>query len=113
MSLSFAPIAGSPTPTPVVRNGVLGGLKVRFYTITTDNAYVNGTGYTVTPANFKLDSKIFAIIGQEGLSGCKPVWDNPNQKLRFFVGAAGVDAEAANNLAALNGAVFDVMVWGY
>lgn len=113
MALTFTLPANTPSPTPVVRSAALGGLKIRFARITTDALYVNGTGYTVTPANFKLDTAISFLVGSEGLSGNKPVWDSVNQKLRFMVGAAGVDAEAATNLASLNGATFDVMVIGY
>jgi hypothetical protein len=113
MALTFALPANAPSPTPVVRSAALAGLKFRFYRITTDGAYVNGTGYTVTPANFKLDTAIVYLDAGEGLSGFKPVWDSPNQKLRFFKGAAGVDAECANSEGGLNGALFDVMVVGY
>jgi hypothetical protein len=113
MALSFTLPANAPSPTAVVRSAALGGLKLRFAKITTDGTYTNGTGYAVTPANFKLDTAIVFLIGAEGLSGNKPVWDSVNQKLKFMVGAAGVDVEAATNLASLNGATFDVMVIGY
>lgn len=113
MALTFTLPANTPSPTAVVRSGALGGLKIRFARITTDANYVSGTGYTVTPGNFKLDTAISFLIGAEGLSGNKPVWDSANQKLKFMVGAAGVDVEAASSLASLNGATFDVMVIGY
>jgi hypothetical protein len=116
MALTIAPSPGCPSPTAVVRSGVLGGLHLRLVRITTDASYVNGTGYTVplTGANsVLLDTRICNIIGGEGLSGFKPVWDATNNKLRFMKGAAGVDAEAATNEATLSGAVFDVMVLGF
>jgi len=113
MALTFALPNKAPSPTPVVRSAALGGLKVRFIRLTTDASYVNGTGYTITPANCNLDTAIVFIDAPEGLSGFKPVWDSPNQKLRFMKGAAGVDVEAATNEATLGGALFDLMVWGY
>lgn len=113
MALSFAVAPGTPSPTAIVRSGVLGGLHIRFVRITGDASYVSGTGYTIAVASVQLDTRIAFMIGSEGLSGFKPVWDSTNSKLRFFKGAAGVDVEAANNEAGLSGAVFDVLIFGF
>ena len=97
---------------PVISHG-LGGIKIRLVTITLDAAYAT-PGYVITPANCKLKSKILymssAVIG---IYSASPSLSGANAVLQMIVGAAGVNAEAADNLAGLDTKVGLFLVIGY
>lgn len=91
----------------------LGGLKFRIVTITLDAAYAT-PGYVITPAQCGLVSKIlFMSSGVFGIYSASPTIVGNNAVLQMIVGAAGVNAEAADNLAGLDGVVGQVLVIGY
>lgn len=91
----------------------LGGLKFRIVTITLDASYAT-PGYTITPAQCGLVSKIlYMSSGVLGIYSASPTISGNNAILQMIVGAAGVNAEAANDLAGLEGVVGTFLVVGY
>lgn len=92
----------------------LGGYKLRVVSITFDAAYVNATGYSITAAQCGL-RKILAfspmVLGAYLVSPAI-VAGNLSAVLKVYVGAAGVNVEAATNEAGLNGLVGVFVVWG-
>lgn len=87
-----------------------GGRKLRLVKITFDAAYVNGTGYTVTPANVGLKTKIESMTGIN-LNGYQvaPALSGVNAILKAWKG----NTEASNNEAGLDTLVGLANVWGY
>ena len=91
----------------------VGGLRARIVTITLDTDYAT-PGYTITPANCGLTSKILymssAVIG---IYSASPTISGVNAVLQMIVGAAGVNAEAADGLNGLENQVgiFWVLGW--
>ncbi len=88
----------------------LGGRKVRLVTITFDALYVNGTGYTVTPANCNLKTNIKSIsaINLNGYQVSGSISGN-NAVLRAWKG----NTEASTNEAGLSALVGLAIVIGY
>lgn len=96
----------------VISHG-LGGIKIRLVTITLDTDYLT-PGYTITPTNCNLHTKILymssAVIG---IYAASPTLSGNNAILQMIVGAAGVNAEAADGLDGLTGQVGMFLVIGY
>lgn len=91
----------------------VGGLRARIVTITFDATYAT-PGYTVTPANCGLPGKIL-YFGSEviGVHTVSPTISGNNAILKVIVGAAGINAEAADNLASLENVVGKFLVLGW
>jgi len=90
-----------------------GGIRRRIVTITLDAAYAT-PGYTITPANCKLKNKILYMSSPVmGIYLASVTLSGVNAILQMIVGAAGVNAEAADNLAGLEGKVGLFLVEGY
>lgn len=96
-----------------VKSHGLGGLKVRLVRVTFDTDYAT-PGYTVTPANVNLHTKIIhcssAVVGPYLIS---PTISGVNAVLQAFVGAAGVNAEAAQGENGLDTLVGMFLILGY
>ena len=88
----------------------LGGRKVRLVTITFDAAYVNGTGYTVTPSdvNLKTNIKSVTAINLNGYQVAASISGN-NAVLRAWKG----NTEASTNEAGLDTLTGLAVVIGY
>jgi hypothetical protein len=96
---------------PIITHGF--GGKIRIVTITLDAAYAT-PGYTITPANCKLNRKILYMSSAVmGIYLASPTLSGANAILQMIVGAAGVNAEAADNLAGLDAKVGIFEVIGY
>lgn len=103
MALSFA-----KTPVNIKDSG---GRRFRMVSITFDAAYVNGTGYTIAPADLNFASKIESLILQGiGAYQFTTAVSGVNQVVKAYTGA---NAEAANNEAGLNGLVAQGWAVGY
>jgi hypothetical protein len=84
--------------------------------ITLDASYVNGTGYTITPANVALTTKIEGLYPM-GVPGFQPsvALSGNNAVMRMWKTGAAVStafAECATNEAGLNGLVLHALVIG-
>jgi len=91
----------------------VGGMRHRFLTITLNATYTT-PGYTITPALCKLKNKILYMSSPNvGIYSASVTLSGVNAVLQMIVGAAGINAEAADNLAGLNGKVAIFDVWGY
>ena len=91
----------------------VGGLRARIVAITLDTDYAT-PGYTITPANVGLTSKIIymspAVIG---IYSASPTISGVNAILQMIVGAAGVNAEAADGLNGLDTQVGNFFILGW
>ena len=88
----------------------LGGRKVRLVSITFDAAYVNGTGYTVTPSDLNLKTNIKSMTAMN-LAGyqIQPAISGNNVILKAWKG----NTEASTNEAGLNTLVGLAIAVGY
>lgn len=92
--------------TNVITKG-LGGRKVRLVSVTFDALYVNGTGYTVTPGNCNLNTRIVSMTSMnlEGYQVSVEI-SGVNAVLKAWKG----NTEAATNEAGLDTLVGVAMV---
>lgn len=92
------------------------GYRFRIVDITLDGAYVNGTGYTITPGNVDLTTKIVGFLPGNALGFMmRGTTSGNNANLRCYKTGAAVStilAECATNEAGLNGLVIQALVVG-
>lgn len=104
-----------PAANYSVRNVIskgLGGIKIRLVTITLTTDY--GTpGWIITAANCKLRKILFMSSAVAGIYSLSPTISGTGVILQAIVGAAGVNAEAADGLNGLDGVVSMHIVMGY
>lgn len=114
MALTFGTIA-------LRRKWTVGGKRTTVVDVTLDNAYVNGTGYTITNTQLGLPPKTFIDMVDiaPGHIGFQFTWvvaaDGQSIVVRAWkTGAAtsGAFAEASNNEAGLNGVVLRIRAIG-
>ncbi len=95
----------------------MGGMKLRIYDITLDASYVNGTGYSITPANVGLRTKILSLdVGNAAGFMASVSYSGVNAVLKFWKGSATASTilvECATNEAGLNTLVCRARAWGY
>lgn len=90
----------------------LGGIKLRIVTLTLTTDY--GTpGWVITAANCKLRKILYMSSEVAGIYSLSPTYSGTGAILQAIVGAAGVNAEAADGLDGLAGVVSKHTVIGY
>lgn len=90
----------------------LGGVKIRLVTITLDTDYAT-PGYVITAANCKLRKILHMSSAVIGIYSASPTLSGTGAVLQMIVGAAGVNAEAADGLNGLADQVGLFLVIGY
>lgn len=94
-----------------------GGIRKRAGQIVFDNAYVNGTGYAITPATFGFPTAITALVIGNA-KGYQPAWDGGTANGAPQTGTSHIfvykgNTEAATNESGLNGLAASFFAWGY
>lgn len=90
----------------------LGGIKIRLVTLTLTTDY--GTpGWVITAANCKLRKILYISSAVVGIHTLSPTLSGTGAILQAIVGAAGVNAEAADGLNSLADLVSVHLVIGY